>query len=72
VHEVVDTKHLITKQKLLFHDSKITLTKSIIFSHLYPRSAAPQKTTSSAKCNVHFSVPYNLKSFISPCRLTSL
>jgi len=57
----VDREHLITKQKLSFQDFKLSLTKSIIFSHLYPRSVAPQKAPSSAKRNVHFSVPHNLK-----------
>jgi hypothetical protein len=48
------------------------LTKSIIFSHLYPCSVAPRKAPSSAKCNVHFRIPSNLKSFTKPRRLTSL
>jgi len=72
LHAIVDTEHIITKQKLSFHDSKLSLTESIIFSHLYPRSAAPQEAPSSAKCNVHFSVPRNGKSFTKPWRLTSL
>jgi len=48
------------------------LTKSIIFSHLYPRSVAPQNAPSSAKCNVHFRVPRNWKSITKSWRLTSL
>ena len=52
------------KKKTLFHDSKLSLTKSIIFSHLYPRSVAPRKATSSAKCNVH------VLQFIEICILT--
>jgi hypothetical protein len=60
----VDPDH----KKLLFHGSKLSLTKSIIFSHLHPRSAA----LPSAKCNVHFRVPRNLKSFTKPWRLRSL
>jgi len=59
----VDRKHIITKQQILFHDSKLLLMKSIIFSHLYPRSVAPWKAPSSAKRYVHFCVPQNLKSF---------
>ena len=72
LHAIVNTEHIITKQKLSIHDSKLSLTKSIIFSHLYPRSAAPQKAPSSAKCNVHFSVPRNWKGFTKPWRLNSL
>jgi len=61
---------MITEQKLFFHSSKFLLTKLIIFSHLYPHSVAPRKAPSSAKCNVHFLLPQNLKSFTKPCRLT--
>jgi len=63
LHEIVDPKHIITKQKHLFHDSKLSLMKSIIFSHLYPHSVAPENAPSSAKCNVHFCAPQNLKRF---------
>jgi len=59
LHEIVNPEYIITKQKLSFHDSKLSLIKSIIFSHLYPRSVAPRKTRTSAKCNVHFRVPHN-------------
>jgi hypothetical protein len=62
--EKVDPDH----KKLLFHGSKLSLTKSKIFSHLYPRSSAPP----SAKSNVHFRVPCNLKSFTKPWRSRSL
>jgi hypothetical protein len=61
LHEIVDPKHIITKQKHLFHDSKLSLKKSIIFSRLYPHSVAPRNAPSSAKCNVHFCAPQNFK-----------
>ena len=60
------------KIKTFYHDSKLSLTKLIIFSHLYLRSVAPRKATSTTKCNVYFRVPRNLKSFTKPRWLTSL
>jgi len=55
----VGLEHIITKQKLLFQDTKLSLTKSIIFSHLYPHGVAPRKAPCRTKCNVHSRVPRN-------------
>jgi hypothetical protein len=70
-HALVDQEHIITKQKLLFHNFKVLL-KSITLSHLYPGLVAPRKEQSCVKRNVHFCIPRNLKRFTKPCRLTSL
>ena len=61
LHDIVDPEHIITKQKLLFHHSKLLLTKLIILSHLYLRSVAPLKAPPSAKCT--FPCPAKLKKF---------
>ena len=71
LHEMVDPEHIITNPTLLFHRSKLSLTQ-LISSHFHPRSVAPRTAPSSAKCNVHFRVPQNLKSFTKQWRLTSL
>jgi hypothetical protein len=70
--ERVDPKHITTKQEPLFHNSKLSLTKSIIFSHFCKGLVVPWKAPSSAKCKVHFNVQWKLKSFMKPWRLTSL
>jgi hypothetical protein len=57
LHEIADRGYRTTKQKLLFHDSKLLLSRSI----MYPRSVAPHKTPSSAKCIVHFYVTRNVR-----------
>jgi len=53
-------------------DPKLSLMKSILFSHFCTGVVAPWKAPSSAKCNVHFHVPWKLKSFTKQWRLTSL